>query len=768
MRHGRLVIVASSILTFSGFASAYPSYVTAFKNKYPTTTLDSRLSCTICHTNETYSNNVNCYRKALNQLGSGVDINTRINQLDAVDSDGDGVPNGVEATAARPGGGVGFSPGLIGFTGTDPCGANPALAVSNALETPPDTDGDGVVDALDGCPNDSSKTSSGGCGCGVADVDTDGDSVLDCQDVCPGIDDHLDSNSDGVPDCQEGTSFTVNTTDDTVDANPGDGLCADSQGHCSLRAAIMESNTNADRNTIILPAGNYVLTIPGTNTGAQAGDLNVTDDLTISGAGADTTIIDANHIDRVFDLGSFQAVVTFVGVTITGGSVSAFGGGGIRSVDNTLTLRNCTVRDNALNSTETYGGGIWAGGPSPLVLENCTISGNSITASVDGFGAGVNCYFGGASTITNCTIVNNTANGVGVVGGGIAILSNRTTITNCTIAGNTSAGAPSGIYYDGGGTQSFPLTIQSTIVANTAGGANCLIVQGPYSSLGHNIEDADTCAFDAAGDLVNTDPKLGALGNNGGTTRTMALLANSPAIDAGDSAAGGSADQRGFARPGDGNFDGTATVDIGAVEYSDCNNNGTDDGTEIANGATFPDCNANGIPDACELSGHDCDNNGVLDSCDPDADGDGKPNACDPCPNGGDDSDGDGDGLAACSDGCPDDSAKTSPGACGCGIADTDTDNDGVADCVDNCPNDSNIGQEDSDGDGAGDACDVAPNDPNSGGEPNDGGNTIPADPNSISPAPNCAAGACGTGTATLMPFMLMMLVGMKCRGVRR
>ena len=53
----------------------------------------------------------------------------------------------------------------------------------------------------------------------------------------------------------QSSTFTVNTMTDSVDANTSDGLCADSNGMCSLRAAIMEANANADYTEIILSAG---------------------------------------------------------------------------------------------------------------------------------------------------------------------------------------------------------------------------------------------------------------------------------------------------------------------------------------------------------------------------------------------------------------------------------------------------------------------------------------------------------------------------------
>jgi len=55
------------------------------------------------------------------------------------------------------------------------------------------------------------------------------------------------------------TTFIVNTTADTADAVPGDGICADSGGACSLRAAVQEANALAGPDTIQLRAAIYVL-----------------------------------------------------------------------------------------------------------------------------------------------------------------------------------------------------------------------------------------------------------------------------------------------------------------------------------------------------------------------------------------------------------------------------------------------------------------------------------------------------------------------------
>jgi hypothetical protein len=135
-------------------------------------------------------------------------------------------------------------------------------------------------------------------------------------------------------------------------------------------------------------------------------------------------------------------------------------------------------------------------------------------------------------------------------------------------------------------------------------------------------------------------------------------------------------------------------------------------------GGTLP---AGGLTDECP---NDPDKStpgacgcGVADS---DTDSDGVEDCIDPCPAGPND-DSDGDGTADCIDGCPNDPAKIDPGTCGCGVSDADADGDGAADCNDGCPLDSDkiapgtcgCGEPDidSDGDGSLDCLDGCPND---------------------------------------------------------
>lgn len=121
-----------------------PSFLDSWINKYPTSTLPARMNaltgrdCNVCHHPPNLNTPGNCYRDDIAELlGLGMSIEDALNQLDGVDSDGDGVTNGEEAVTARPEAGeVGYNPGLIGDLGTDPCGTNTNQAVTGMAETP--------------------------------------------------------------------------------------------------------------------------------------------------------------------------------------------------------------------------------------------------------------------------------------------------------------------------------------------------------------------------------------------------------------------------------------------------------------------------------------------------------------------------------------------------------------------------------------------------------------------------------------------------------
>jgi CSLREA domain-containing protein len=355
---------------------------------------------------------------------------------------------------------------------------------------------------------------------------------------------------------QADTTIYVNTTDDELN----------SDGDCSLREAIRAANSDttvdacpagSGADTIILPAGVYTLTISGiVEEAAATGDLDITDDLTLIGAGASTTTIDGGGLDRVFHIAPFGVDITveMSGMTIRNGQAPG-GGGGIWN-DGLLTIADCAVTGNGASDEA---GGIWNEGT--LTVTSSTISNNSAT-----HGGGLKNRVHATMVITNSTISGNSASDSA---GGI-INSATLTLINSTIVSNTA-----GSYYGGIGnfTSGADLRFKNTIIAGNSPqdcGGNWELI-----SLGHNlIQNTSMCSIigtvdDIASDITGRDTRLGSLQDNGGETQTHALLLGSPAVDAGTNDGCPTTDQRGEARPVDGDHIGAATCDIGAYEVQE-------------------------------------------------------------------------------------------------------------------------------------------------------------------------------------------------------
>jgi predicted outer membrane repeat protein len=184
------------------------------------------------------------------------------------------------------------------------------------------------------------------------------------------------------------------------------------------------------------------------------------------------------------------------------------------------------------------------------MLTNVTFNGN--TASI---GGGMYNNITSNPTLTNVTFSGNSADGNG---GGMYNVNSSPTLTNVTFSGNSASQKGGGMYNTSGSP-----TIRNTIFwSNTASSAGAQIFNNGSSSV---VSDSVVLAGCPAGstctNIIITDPKLGPLGNYGGSNQTIPLLPGSSAIDTGNDAFCPATDQRGVARPQG------AHCDIGAYEY---------------------------------------------------------------------------------------------------------------------------------------------------------------------------------------------------------
>jgi len=365
-------------------------------------------------------------------------------------------------------------------------------------------------------------------------------------------------------------TFSVNSVLDQPDDLTAPGTCHTAAGNCTLRAAVMQANrTSGLGATILLPAGLYSLTIPAAGADSdESGDLNLTMPssgnpvITLIGAGAGTTIIDANQLDRVLTVDEGRTV-SVSGVTLRNGYYPAAGGGAIENVG-TLTLAESTISD----SQSGYGGGVHNLGT--LTLHQSTISGNRGMVSGGGI---VNI---GTLTLSQCTISGNHSD----FGGGI-VNAQFLVVINSTISGNAADSDGGGIFNSGSSQASVVNAYNTTIVFNgadsdsdpvyggTGGGVyneaggsfnlrNALVAgnivenapisddcAGTLSSYGRNLigelGEPAPCTIDLVSGSwtsLNSTSWIDILRNNGGPTKTHALLPGSNAIDGGDPTVG--------------------------------------------------------------------------------------------------------------------------------------------------------------------------------------------------------------------------------------
>ena len=360
----------------------------------------------------------------------------------------------------------------------------------------------------------------------------------------------------------------------------------------ALIAAINTANENGEDDTINLAAGTYTLTEVDNYVDNPSGLPSIVSTITIRGSGDDSTIINRDEDApqfRIFHI-SGHGYLILEGLVVSGGL--GRGGGAIANSEGRVVLLRTTITKNM---SEGDAGGILNAGY--LLIQDSTISHNFAGLMGDGDGGGISTILGfsgnppnaSSLTVVNTTISNNYAFSNA---GGLHLDQGEVQIINSTITKNTAGLRGLG---DGGGlrdqyaanTRVSNTIIAGNIIPSDSEGPDCIVEIRPddednptqtLTSLGHNLIGSHAgCPNDGPGDIVVNAAEvfsqvLGPLQDNGGPTETHALLAGSPAIDAGEAVCADAddnpltTDQRGALRPVDGDSDGVAACDIGAFE----------------------------------------------------------------------------------------------------------------------------------------------------------------------------------------------------------
>lgn len=377
--------------------------------------------------------------------------------------------------------------------------------------------------------------------------------------------------------------IVVNSLSDTTAA--GD-------GSCTLREAVANASADTDMTVGDCAAGSGAETVTFSVAGTivlTEGSLVLGGAVTIDGTTSAGIVISGDHSHRVVVVNAGESA-TVRALTIRDGYGWMLAGG---VLDNgNLTLDRVTVTGNTMaTDAGDYwqgGGGIYVGGSGSLTLLDSTVSGNHAAWS----GGGIYTFSGSTTTIVRSTLSGNISNDTG---GAIRSLGDIS-IVNSTLAGNQATGWHGGAIFH---TDAVMTISSSTIAANVAPDwSPSAIFIGSYSpgvvakldmqntivtgnnwyaceqysssgtvsltSGGYNVVQ-DTSCNPVSSDVVVWDAGLGPLADNGGLTRTMALLPGSVAIDAVPAGVNGcgttiATDQRGWGRPvGSG-------CDVGAFE----------------------------------------------------------------------------------------------------------------------------------------------------------------------------------------------------------
>ncbi len=371
----------------------------------------------------------------------------------------------------------------------------------------------------------------------------------------------------------QASTIVVNDTGDPA----GAGDCPNS-GQCSLRQAVAAASSG---DTIQLDDSTYSLT--------QGSEIEINKNLTIAGDGVNATVIDGSGNSQVRIFRIDGGTVLIQGLSITNGvdgndedfqscspceTINANGGGALFNDGGNVTVDNVAFTNNGENTP--------LGGAASNRFGNLTLTDVSFTGNNAAGGGGL---FVGGGNVDGVGVTFENNGGSAFDGGAAYVLRGNLSLTNATIVGNGWASSIGGGIANGGGTltlvhDTFSGNVRGaiqtdqgaeTIVGSTIIGAGfadgtdfaCLpsgrwtdqfndvpVGQAITNDDGNNFDQDGHCGFNGNGDIINADPHLASIADNGGPTRTQALLAGSQAIGNANELECPATDQRDITRDG--------------------------------------------------------------------------------------------------------------------------------------------------------------------------------------------------------------------------
>lgn len=283
---------------------------------------------------------------------------------------------------------------------------------------------------------------------------------------------------------------------------------------CALREAITAINTssatggcpagNGSSDTIIVPAGTYTLSLDGQGEdGNSTGDLDVTADMIIQGAGKVTTIISGNTAaadgarDRIFDIDTGVSLelndMTITNGLISNATTNIYGGGIYADTSVSLVFNNVLFENNRLKAAGSFqnfwGCGIWMQGGGYAEFQSSDLTNNGCdnnNFNIDVFGGVFGSYWTPVHTgfvFQDSTATNNTVTAQ-LTEGGTFYISDATTVTvsNAVVSNNTiTAQDPEQNQYSVGWTAGMLIwgSVNGTTVTNSSFENNVITIESP-------------------------------------------------------------------------------------------------------------------------------------------------------------------------------------------------------------------------------------------------------------------------------------------------